>query len=271
VLHTSAAPYDLPTRFAQPRRSSLLAWGRLNRSSSKRLPTAGDTARAGRLLHEMSALRRPQSCNISPMSAGVAFEPDIAKLPSRTMPALRSFRSSKELRAWMAKEDARARGLLLRIYKKGSGVPSVTYAEALAQALCFGWIDGQKLPFDANSWVQKFTPRRARSGWSKINVARVDRLIQEGQMTPAGLKEVEAAKADGRWATAYDSSANATVPPEFVKELARNAKAKQFYATLNKANRYSIAYRLQTAKRSETKIKRIKAIINMLARGEKFH
>jgi uncharacterized protein YdeI (YjbR/CyaY-like superfamily) len=183
----------------------------------------------------------------------------------------RSFRSSKELRAWMAKEHARARGLLLRIYKKDSGVPSVTYAEALDQALCFGWIDGQKLPFDANSWVQKFTPRRAKSGWSKINVAHVDRLIQEGQMTPAGLKEVEAAKAGGRWATAYDSSANATVPPEFVKELARNAKARQFYATLNKANLYSIAYRLQTAKRSDTKIKRIKLIIDMLARGEKFH
>ena len=172
----------------------------------------------------------------------------------------------------MAKEHARTRNLLLRIYKKDSGVPSVTYAEALDQALCFGWIDGQKLPFDAISWVQKFTPRRARSGWSKINVAHVDRLIQGGQMTPAGLKEVEAAKADGRWTSAYDSPANATVPPpEFVNELARNAKAKQFYATLNKANLYSIAYRLQTAKRSETKIKRIKLIIEMLARGEKFH
>jgi len=195
----------------------------------------------------------------------------MGKLLSGAMSGPRSFRSSKELRVWMAKEHARAGGLLLRIYKKDSGVPSVTYAEALDQALCFGWIDGQKLPFDANSWVQKFTPRRAKSGWSKINVAHVDRLIQEGQMMPAGLKEVEAAKADGRWAIAYDSSANATVPPEFVEELARNAKAKQFYATLNKTNLYSIAYRLQTAKRAETKIKRIKLIIDMLARGEKFH
>ena len=183
----------------------------------------------------------------------------------------RSFRSSKELRAWMAKEHTRAPGLLLRIYKKDSGISSVTYAEALEQALCFGWIDGQKLPLDASSWMQKFTPRRARSRWSKTNVAHVDRLISEGQMTPAGLKEVEAAKADGRWAAAYDSSANATVPPELVKELARNAKAKQFYATLNKTNLYSIAYRLQTAKRPETQNKRIKLIIEMLARGEKFH
>jgi uncharacterized protein YdeI (YjbR/CyaY-like superfamily) len=171
----------------------------------------------------------------------------------------------------MAKEHTRAPGLLLRIYKKDSGVSSVTYAEALEQALCFGWIDGQKLPLDANSWMQKFTPRRARSRWSKINVAHADRLIREGQMMPAGLEEVEAAKADGRWAAAYDSSANAMVPPEFVKELARNAKAKHFYATLNKTNLFSIAYRLQTAKRLETKNKRIKLIIEMLARGEKFH
>lgn len=171
----------------------------------------------------------------------------------------------------MAKEHSRAPNLFLRIYRKGSGVPSITYAEALDQALCFGWIDGQKLPFDAISWVQKFTPRRAKSGWSKINVAHVDRLIQEGQMTPGGLKEVEAAKADGRWAAAYDSPANATVPPEFVKALARNAKAKRFYATLNRANLYAIAYRLQTAKRPETKIKRIKLLIDMLERGDKFH
>ncbi|MGC8518945.1 MAG: YdeI/OmpD-associated family protein [Steroidobacteraceae bacterium] len=195
----------------------------------------------------------------------------MGKSPSRVMPGLRSFRSSREFRAWLAKEHARAPGLLLRIYKKHSGIPSVTYAEALDQALCFGWIDGQKLPFDANSWVQKFTPRRTKSLWSKRNVAHVDRLIQEGHMMPAGLKEVEAAKADGRWTNAYDSSATATVPPEFVQELARNAKAKQFYATLNKANLYSIAYRLQTAKRAETKVKRIKMIVEMLARGEKFH
>jgi uncharacterized protein YdeI (YjbR/CyaY-like superfamily) len=171
----------------------------------------------------------------------------------------------------MANEHARAPGLLLRIYKKDSGIPSVTYAEALDQALCFGWIDGQKLPFDADSWVQKFSPRRANGRWSKINVGHAERLIREGLMTPAGLKEVEAAKTDGRWAAAYASSANATLPPEFVEELARNPKAKQFYATLDKANVYSIAYRLQTAKRPETKIKRTKLIIDMLARGEKFH
>lgn len=165
----------------------------------------------------------------------------------------------------------RADDLLLRIYKKASGVLSVTHAEALQEALCFGWIDAQKMPFDAGSWVQRFTPRKPKSRWSKINVGHVGRLIREGRMMPAGLKEMEAAKADGRWAAAYDSPANATVPPEFVKELARNAKARQFYSTLNRANLYAIAYRLQTAKRPETKVKRMKLIIGMLARGEKFH
>jgi len=190
---------------------------------------------------------------------------------SRALPRPRSFRSADQFRAWLTKEHARAPGLLLRIYKKGSGVSSITYPEALQEALCFGWIDGQKLPFDASSWVQKFCPRKARSGWSRINVAHVERLIRDGRMMPAGLAEMEAAKADGRWAAAYDSPANATVPPEFTEALARNARAKQFYSTLNRANLYAIAYRLQTAKRPETKLKRMKLIIGMLARGEKFH
>jgi uncharacterized protein YdeI (YjbR/CyaY-like superfamily) len=190
---------------------------------------------------------------------------------SRTPPRPRSFRSSEELRTWLAKEHCRSSALLLRIYKKDSGVASVSYAEALDQALCFGWIDGQKLPLDATSWVQKFTPRRSKSRWSMNNVANVERLIHTSQMTPAGLKEVEAARADGRWAAAYDSPANATVPPEFVQALTRNTKAKQFFSMLNAANLFAIAYRLQTAKRPETRAKRIKLIIEMLARGETFH
>lgn len=193
------------------------------------------------------------------------------KAPFPAAPPARSFRSASALRAWLAKEHARAPGLLLRIYKKDAGVASVTYAEALDQALCFGWIDGQKLPLDEKSWLQKFTPRRANSRWSRINVAHVDRLTRDGRMTAAGLAAVAAAKADGRWAAAYDSPSSATLPAEFERALARNAKAKQFYATLNKANRYAVAYRLQTAKRPETKIKRIETIVAMLARGEKFH
>ena len=137
---------------------------------------------------------------------------------SRALPPAQSFRSAEELRAWLAKEHAQASALYLRIYKKDSGVVSVTYAEALDEALCFGWIDGQKLPLDARSWLQKFTPRRSKSRWSKRNTLHVARLIQAGRMGSAGLKEVEAAKADGRWAAAYEPSASATVPPEFMKE-----------------------------------------------------
>jgi uncharacterized protein YdeI (YjbR/CyaY-like superfamily) len=184
---------------------------------------------------------------------------------------IKEFKTAEAFETWLIKNHENSNGLWLKIFKKDSGKKTVSYAGALDVALCYGWIDGQKQAYDEQAWLQKFCPRSAKSIWSKINIGHVNRLIQEGQMTPAGLKEVEAAKADGRWAAAYDSSADATVPPEFVKELARNPKAKQFYATLNKANLFSIAYRLQTAKRPETKSKRIKLIIDMLARGEKFH
>ena len=183
----------------------------------------------------------------------------------------RSFPSSSAFRAWLVKEHSRCDGLLLRIYKKGSGVASVTYAEALDQALCFGWIDAQKLPLDDLSWIQTFKPRRPRSKWSKKNTEHAERLIKSGEMTDAGHSEVRAAKADGRWSAAYDSPSTATMPQEFLEQLARSKKASAMYATLNKANLYAIAYRLQTAKREETRLKRMKAIIDMLARGEKFH
>ena len=182
-----------------------------------------------------------------------------------------SFRSAREFRAWLEKHHAQSDGLLLRIYKKDSGVATVTYAQALDQALCFGWIDGQKLPLDEKSWVQKFTPRQPKSGWSKKNTEHVARLIKSGAMTAAGLKQIDAAKADGRWKAAYESQANASLPMEFLDALASNKKAGAFYKTLNKTNLYSIAYRLQTAKRPETKAKRIESIVAMLARGETFH
>jgi uncharacterized protein YdeI (YjbR/CyaY-like superfamily) len=182
-----------------------------------------------------------------------------------------SFVSWRDFRAWLAKSHDRSDGILLRIYKKDSGVACVTYAEALDQALCFGWIDGQKKPYDNESWLQKFTPRRIGSGWSKKNTEHAERLIKSGEMTPAGLKEVKAAKEDGRWRAAYDSFSNAAVPDDFLKELGRNKKANAFFQTLNKTNIYSIAYRLQTAKKPETRKKRMQAIIDKLARGEKFH
>jgi uncharacterized protein YdeI (YjbR/CyaY-like superfamily) len=181
------------------------------------------------------------------------------------------FVSSRAMRAWLAQNHDRSEGIWLRIYKKSAGMATVTYAEALDQALCHGWIDGQKRPYDTESWLQKFTPRRAKSGWSKTNTTHAERLIKSGEMTPAGLKEVEAAKSDGRWKAAYDAFGSATMPDDFLKELARNKQAKAFFATLNKTNLYSIAYRLQTAKKPETRGKRMQAIIEKLARGEKFH
>ncbi len=182
-----------------------------------------------------------------------------------------NFTSSRDFRAWLAKNHSQSDGVLLRIYKKDIGVATVTYAEALDQALCFGWIDGQKKPYDKHSWLQKFTARRPRSGWSKNNTRHAERLIESGEMAPSGQREVNAAKADGRWKAAYDSFSSATVPDDFLKKLAQNKAAKVFFETLNKTNLYSIAYRLQTAKKPETRERRMQAIIEKLAGGEKFH
>lgn len=180
------------------------------------------------------------------------------------------FESALAFREWL-EHHPRSNGIWLRIYKKGSGKASVTYAEALDQALCFGWIDGQKKPLDGESWLQKFTPRRARSGWSKVNTRHAERLIASGEMTAAGMREIEAAKADSRWSAAYDSFGNAKAPEDFLKALSQNPKAKALFETLNKTNLYAITYRLQTAKKPETRERRMRQIIEMLDRGEKFH
>lgn len=193
------------------------------------------------------------------------------KLAARPAGTIKSFRSAEDFRRWLGRHHRRETALLLHIYKKDSGIATISYAEALDQALCFGWIDGIKLSYDEVSWLQRFTPRRPRSDWSKINTGHVERLIASGAMTPAGLREVEAAKADGRWCAAYEAQSVATPPRDFLAALARNNKAKMFYATLNRSNLYAIAYRLRTAKRPETQRKRQLEIIAMLARGQKFH
>jgi uncharacterized protein YdeI (YjbR/CyaY-like superfamily) len=166
---------------------------------------------------------------------------------------------------------ADAKGLWLKIAKKGAGVATVSYAEALDVALCHGWIDGQKRSFDERFFLQRFTPRRAKSLWSKINIGHVERLIAAGRMRDGGLREIEAAKADGRWDAAYDGARNMTVPPELAEALAKNRKAKAFFETLNGTNRYAVCWRVQTAKKPETKAKRVEALVAMLARGEKLH
>ena len=194
---------------------------------------------------------------------------DEGKKPAR-LPVL-AFDSSRAWEAWLAKHHAGASGVWLRIYKKASGMASVTYPQALDAALCYAWIDSHKRPMDALSWLQRFGPRRARSGWSRLNTQHAERLIKARRMKPAGLKEIEAAKTDGRWQRAYDSPSAAAVPAAFLEELSRNKRAKAFFEGLNKANTYAIAYRLQTAKKAETREKRMRSILAMMAKGEKFH
>ena len=183
----------------------------------------------------------------------------------------RAFASSKAWETWLARNHAKTPGLWLQIYKKGSGQRSVTYAEALDAALCYGWIDSQKRPKDEASWLQRFGPRRPRSGWSRINTRHAERLIAAGRMQPAGLAEIEAARRDGRWQRAYDSSSAASVPTDFLRALAKDKKAQAFFEGLSRANVYAIIYRLHTAKKPETRQKRMRTILAMLARGESFH
>ena len=190
--------------------------------------------------------------------------------PGKEMQVL-SFASSKEWRKWIQANHAKSNGVWLRFFKKDSGEQSVTYSEALEEALCYGWIDGQANKYDTNSYIQKFTPRRPKSIWSKRNTEKAERLIREGKMKKAGMHQVELAKADGRWQQAYDSPKYMKVPEDFLQRLSKNKKAKTFFDRLNKANQYAIAWRLQTAKRPETREKRLKEILVMMSEGKKFH
>jgi uncharacterized protein YdeI (YjbR/CyaY-like superfamily) len=182
-----------------------------------------------------------------------------------------SFRSPAEFRKWLAANHSKSEGIWLRIFKKTSDTASITYAEALDEALCYGWIDGQKQKHDDASWLQKFTRRRAKSGWSRINTGHAERLIKAGRMKAQGHAEVDAAKKDGRWKAAYDSPSKSTIPDDFLAALSKDPKAKAFFDSLNKANLYAISYRLQTAKKPETRQRRMELILGMLARGEAFH
>lgn len=181
------------------------------------------------------------------------------------------FKDQAEFRAWLDKHHTNVPGIWLRLYKKASGVKSINYAEALDVALCYGWIDSQVKKGDEQYYVQKFTPRRAGSMWSKRNIDNVARLEAAGLITPAGRAEVEKAKADGRWQAAYDKPSEMTVPDYFLAVLNKNPKAKKFFETLNKANTYAIAWRLQTAKTETTRQRRMEKILTMLESGQKLH
>lgn len=178
------------------------------------------------------------------------------------------FASAAEWEAWLRKHHKEDHALWLQIYKKDSGVTTVTYAQALDVALCYGWIDGQKRGHDAESFLQRFCPRRARSVWSQINKEHVARLIKAGRMRAAGLAQVAAAKADGRWAQAYSGAKDSVMPEDFLKRLAKDKNALAFFKTLNAANTYAIRYRLHTAKKPETRERRMGLILDRLSRGQ---
>ena len=184
---------------------------------------------------------------------------------------IRRFPSERDWAAWLERNHGRSPGLWLQIAKKGAKVPSVSYPEALDVALCYGWIDGQKRPQSDTFWLQKFGPRKKTSLWSRINREKALALVAAGRMRPPGMKEMRRAKADGRWKGAYDSARAATVPEDLERALKRNAKARRFFATLDRANRYAILFRLQTAKKAETRARRLADFLEMLEAGRKIH
>ena len=192
------------------------------------------------------------------------------KVPAAAFEVI-AFADAAAFRRWLKQHHASSAGVWVKLAKKGSGIASITHPEAVDAALRWGWIDGQGKSLDATYWLTKFTPRRARSLWSRINRERALALIERGEMEAPGLAEIERARADGRWDAAYDSPRSATVPTDLAKALARKPKAKANFERLNSANRYAILWRLQTAKRPETRAKRIEQFVAMLGRGEKLH
>jgi uncharacterized protein YdeI (YjbR/CyaY-like superfamily) len=191
-------------------------------------------------------------------------------MPTDDLPIL-PFPSQRAWEEWLEANHAQSRGVWLKIAKKASGIETVTHAEALDVALCFGWIDGQRGRLDDEWFLQRFTPRRPRSRWSQINRDKVERLIADGRMRPAGQSEIDRAKHDGRWVAAYAGQRTIEVPPDLQRALDAQPGAKEFFATLDSANRYAVLYRIHDAKRAETRARRIERFVAMLARGEKIH
>lgn len=184
---------------------------------------------------------------------------------------IHSFEQQDEWAAWLKENHDTSSGVWLQLAKKGTEIQSVSYDEAIEAALCFGWIDGQKQAHSEQYWLQKFTPRSDKSVWSKINKENALALVKAGKMEAAGLKEIERAQNDGRWDAAYDSASKATVPSDFQSALDGNTRAKNFFATLDGRNRYAVLFRIQTAKKAETRAKRILQFVQMLERHEKVH
>jgi uncharacterized protein YdeI (YjbR/CyaY-like superfamily) len=195
----------------------------------------------------------------------------VAQEPGKDGKPILAFASQAEWEAWLDAEHRASDGVWIKFAKKGSGVETVVYAEALEVALCYGWIDSQVKSLDERFYLQKFTPRRARSKWSRINREKIEELTKQGRMKPAGLEQVELAKADGRWDAAYASPASADVPDDLQKALDASPKAAEFWAGLNKSNRYAIIFQLEDAKKPETRVRRLAKFVAMLERGEKLY
>ena len=189
---------------------------------------------------------------------------------SDTIPIM-SFETQQDWEVWLKENHTETKGIWLKIAKKGALTPSVSYAEALDSALCYGWIDGQKAAFDDKHWLQKFTPRTAKSIWSKVNCGKAEALIAEGRMQPEGLRQVELAKSDGRWERAYESQSKITIPDDFQSELDKNPKAQDFFNTLDSANRYAFLFRIHAAKKPETRSAKIQKFVEMLEQHQKLH
>ena len=182
-----------------------------------------------------------------------------------------SFTNQEAWEAWLETHAEAAAGVWLRIAKRSAEQSTVSYAEAVESALCYGWIDGQKQAENEHYWLQRFTPRTAKSIWSKINTAKAEALIAAGRMRPAGLRAIDLAKQDGRWEAAYSSPSASTVPDDLQQALDANPKAKRFFATLNGQNRYAILFRIQNVKKAETRAKKIAQFVDMLNKGETLH
>lgn len=172
---------------------------------------------------------------------------------------------------WLTQNGDTSTGIWLRLAKKGAGQPTLTYEQALQSALCHGWIDARKQTESDEYWLQRFTPRTAKSLWSQLNKERAEALIAAGRMLPSGMREIEKAKEDGRWAAAYTSPGNSTVPDDLQAALDANPKASAFFATLNSRNRYAILFRIQNAKKPATRARKIEEFVDMLVRGETVH
>ncbi|GMK40406.1 hypothetical protein PCCS19_34620 [Paenibacillus sp. CCS19] len=181
------------------------------------------------------------------------------------------FENQQVFEEWLAEHYETSPGIRLQIAKKNSGIESVSYAEALDVALCYGWIDSQKEALDDKTWLQRFSRRGAKSIWSKVNKDKVELLIAEGRMKPAGMQAIETAKQNGLWDKAYESQSNASMPDDFSSALEQNEKAKAFYETLNRQNKYAILFRIHNVKKQETREKKIKQFVEMLEKGEKIY